>query len=289
MNVLITGASGTIGRFIAKRLMDDGHKVTALARQPVSGLEVHFSAYDLDDLTPKLPEADVLVHCALVHVPGKFRSGEGDDPDGFWKSNVEGSKALFAAATANGFRQVIFLSSRAVYGDHRKGETLFESDVPTPDTLYGKVKLAGEEALKAFSNSHLQGTALRPTGVYGTPPGLNEHKWSGLFEEFLTGARIEPRVATEVHGEDVASAVSLLIEQSDGLGPFEVFNVSDVMVDRRTILSDLSDSSDRAANLPQMAESRPGQMDAGRLRAFGWAPGGLAKLKAFVRSRVRTH
>jgi UDP-glucose 4-epimerase len=284
MHILVTGANGTIGRFIAKCMLDDGHKVTALGRQPLPDKDIKFTRFDLVERAPVLPGADVLVHCALVHVPGKFRNGEGDDPDGFWQSNVEGTGVLFEAARNVGCRQVVFLSSRAVYGDHRKGETLFESDPPTPDTLYGKVKLAGESALAELANAQFQGTVLRPTGVYGKPPGANDHKWTRLFEDFRAGTEIEPRVATEVHGEDVASAVKLVIDQADRLEAFDVFNVSDVLVDRREILGNLKWGSKLAGNLPQHSEARPSQMDTSKLRALGWLPGGLEKLKNFVAS-----
>ncbi|MEL7528042.1 MAG: NAD(P)-dependent oxidoreductase [Pseudomonadota bacterium] len=280
MRILITGASGTIGRFLASRLADEGHHITALGRTPADLIALDFSPYDLAEPSPRLPEADALIHCALHHEPGKFRGGEGQDPDLFRKLNVGGTAALFRAAKTAGCRKTVFLSSRAVYGDARRGETLFETDKPAPDSLYGHVKLDGERALKELSDGRFSGAALRVTGVYGVPPGLAHHKWSGLFEAYRAGEKMEPRRASEVHGEDLAEAVSLVLQSVENR--FDIFNVSDLLLDRRDLLALLSERSGGAATLPERANDLPGVMDTSKLRQLGWKPGGLERLRAFI-------
>nr|WP_319382462.1 NAD(P)-dependent oxidoreductase [uncultured Roseibium sp.] len=280
MRILITGASGTIGRFLCRHLADKGNHVTALGRRAMDGMAVEFARFDLSEMSPRLPDGDALVHCALHHEPGKFRGGEGDDPDRFHKLNVEGTSALFRAAKDAGFRKVVFLSSRAVYGDTRRGETLRETDEPEPDSLYGEVKRDGERGLEALCDAHFCGAALRATGVYGMPPGLTTHKWSGLFEGFRSGSETEPRCGSEVHGDDLAAAVSLVLRTFEH--GFDVFNVSDLLLDRCDLLTLFSECSGLAGALPARASSRPGVMDTSKLRRLGWQPGGRDKLKAFV-------
>lgn len=280
MRILITGASGTIGRFLTAHLASEGHQMIALGRRPADDIVSDFSRYDLSDPSPRLPEADALIHCALHHEPGKFRGGEGQDPDLFRKLNVEGTAALFQAGKAAGCRRAVFLSSRAVYGDARRGEALVETDEPAPDSLYGEVKLAGERVLEELADACFTGVALRVTGVYGVPPGVTHHKWSGLFETFRTGGDVVPRCATEVHGDDLADAVSLVLRS--GGNAFDLFNVSDLLLDRRDLLALLSERSGGAATLPERANALPGVMDTSKLRQLGWTPGGLERLKAFV-------
>lgn len=280
MRILITGASGTIGRFLCRRLADEGSHVTALGRRPVEGMDVEFARFDLSGASPRLPEGDALVHCALHHEPGKFRGGEGEDPDRFRRLNVAGTGALFQAAKNAGCRKVVFLSSRAVYGDARRGETLRETDDPQPDSLYGQVKLDGERALEELCDARFCGVSLRATGVYGTPPGLFVHKWTGLFEDFRSGAETEPRCASEVHGDDLAAAVSLVLRTVEH--GFDVFNVSDLLLDRHDLLTLFSECSGLTGALPARAASRPGVMETSKLRRLGWQPGGHEKLKAFV-------
>ncbi|MET1410835.1 NAD(P)-dependent oxidoreductase [Roseibium sp. HPY-6] len=282
MHVLITGAGGTVGRFLTERMLFDDHRVTSLGRKPIEDLPVGFAPFDLTDREPQLPTADALIHCALYHEPGKFRGGEGHDPERFWRLNVEGTAALFQAAKRSGCRSAVFLSSRAVYGDQRRGETLLETDPPAPDTLYGKVKLAGEKHLEGLCDAGFSGAAMRATGVYGIPPGMGRHKWTDLFASFLSGAEIAPRCATEVHGEDLASALLLVLKHLEAARGFEAFNVSDLVLDRAELLQLFVDASGTDGSLPAKSASLPGVMDTDKLRRLGWAPGGMAKLNSFL-------
>ena len=264
MHVLITGAGGRVGGMIAAELAAAGHRVTRLGRRPGE------HPWDLADRAPTLPAADALVHAALAHVPGAYRGGEGDDPERFVQLNRDGTRALFEAARDI---RVVFLSSRAVYGDHRRGETLREDDTPEPDSLYGEVKLAGEAALGP------RGVALRSTGVYGG----RDHKWAGLFASYLRGDPVPPRVGTEVHGADLASAVALLLDRTEA----GAFNVSDLLLDRHDLLARVRDLAGCPHPPPARFEGpAPGVMATDRLRALGWTPGGWSRLDGFLASVV---
>jgi nucleoside-diphosphate-sugar epimerase len=261
MHVLLTGANGTVGRFLTPALLGAGHRVTALGRHPGD------HPWDLADPAPRLPRADALVHAALAHRPGAYRGGEGDDPEGFRRLNLDGTRRLFDAA---GTARIVFLSSRAVYGDHRRGEVLREIDRPEPDSLYGDVKLEAEAALLG------RGSALRATGVYGGHP----HKWQGLFDAYLGGEPVAPRAGTELYGGDLAAAVTALI---DAGAPEGAFNASDLMLDRRELLARVQRLTACPHPLPPAAAPPlPGRMATGRLRALGWAPGGWPRLDAFL-------
>ena len=261
MHVLLTGASGSVGRFLRPALEVAGHRVTTLGRRPGD------VAWDLGEAAPQLPPADALVHAALAHVPGAYRGGEGDDPAGFRRLNLDGTRRLFDAV---GAARIVFLSSRAVYGDHRRGEVLRETDAAAPDSLYGTVKLEAEAALGA------RGSAVRATGVYGGWP----HKWEGLFASYLAGEPVAPRAATEIHGDDLAAAVVLLL----GVGvPAGAFNASDILLDRHDLLARVARlTGSPHAPPPRAPEPPPGAMATDRLRALGWRPGGLARLDAFL-------
>jgi len=283
MKVLLTGASGSVGRFLLKRLTADAHEVTILGRHPVVGALAAFHPFDLLSADPRVPAADALVHCALLHAPGRFRGGEGDDPKTFETANVDGTRRVFEAARRAGCRRAVFLSSRAVYGDHRRGELLRETDDVQPDSLYGEVKRAGELALLALSDRSFRSSVLRATGVYGLPPGLKTHKWSSLFEAFTAGDALCPRRATELHGDDLAAAVSLLLAQS-ATDPFSVYNASDLLLDRRELLALYGQATGAVGQLPRKATDMPGVMATDTLQALGWVPGGMDKLQAFLKN-----
>jgi nucleoside-diphosphate-sugar epimerase len=265
MHVLLTGANGTVGRFLVPTLEAAGHRVTTLGRRPGD------HPWDLAETAPRLPRADALVHAALAHRPGAYRGGEGDDAPGFRRLNLDGTRALFDAASG---ARIVFLSSRAVYGDHRHGETLSESDPPAPDSLYGEVKLAAEQALGP------RGAAIRATGVYGGRPG----KWDDLFAAYLRGEPISPRIGTEVHGADLAAAVLLLLEAPE-TGPF---NASDILLDRHELLSRVRALTGAPHEPPPRAEGPPpGVMTCARLAALGWRPGGRERLAATLEEAFR--
>ncbi|GGB58385.1 UDP-glucose 4-epimerase [Roseibium aquae] len=285
MHVLLTGASGQVGRFIGAALKERGNTLTVLGRQAPN--IPHDAAIDWDLARDRvdLPHADALVHCALSHVPGKYRGGEGADPEAFVRLNVGGTRTLFEAAKASGIPHTVFLSSRAVYRDTAKWAVLTEHAPAVPDTLYGEVKRAGETMLESLCDDRFRGTVLRATGVYGLPPGLDRHKWSQLFERFARGETIEPRVSTEVYGGDLADAVDLVLEKRPATGPaFDVFNLSDLLLDRQDLLKIYAYAAAIPLPLPSRGAGPVGVMEPGKLNALGWAPGGKAFLEAFVQS-----
>ena len=103
MRLLLTGASGYLGGFIAAGARAAGDHVTALGRGD-AGLD-GFIPFDLGAAPPDLPRADALVHAAFDHVPGRYRGGEGDDPAGFTARNRDGSARLFDASQAAGIER----------------------------------------------------------------------------------------------------------------------------------------------------------------------------------------
>ncbi len=267
MHVLLTGGSGAVGAFVGPALLAAGHEVTPLGR----GAEPGRIRWDLAERPPPLPRAEALVHLAFQHVPGRYRGGEGDDPDGFWRLNRDGSRRLFEAARAAGVGRIVLLSSRAVYGDGRRGETLRETDPPAPDSLYGRMKLDLEGAADV---------SVRATGVYGLAPGAPSHKWSGLFADYLGGRTVAPRAATELHGADLAAAVSLLIGAATAQG---AYNASDLLVDRHDLLGEVRRRTGCPHPLPRRAEGpTPGIMACDRLAALGWRPGGRERIEALL-------
>ncbi|WP_172330605.1 NAD(P)-dependent oxidoreductase [Mangrovicoccus sp. HB161399] len=272
----VTGGTGLVGRFIVEDLLAAGEEVVVLSRtrlpDPPFSRPVEVRPVVLD----RAAEADVtgvdrLVHCAFDHVAGRYRGGEGADPDGFRRRNVGGSLALFEAARAAGAAAAVFLSSRAVYGGYPPGTLLAEDMAPRPDTLYGEAKLAVEEGLAALAGPGFAAASIRATGVFGAGPG---QKWQALLADHLARRPVAPRVATELHGADLAAAVRLVA------GRTGVWNASDLVLDRRDLLAEANAVLGRDLPLPERADSvQVSAMDCTRLRALGWQPRGGDRLR----------
>lgn len=275
MKVALTGATGFVGPFVHARLLRDRHDVTVLGRRPVAG--ARHLPFTLGEAAPDLAGYEALVHLALEHLPGRYRGGEGKDPERFRARNLDGTRRLFSAAKLAGLERVVFLSSRAVYGPQPPGTTLSEATLCRPETEYGRVKLLGEQAL---AETGLVAASLRATGVYGPAPTGGTHKWAGLFGDFLAGHPLAPRVATEVHGDDLAAAVALALEAT-ALPP--ALNVSDIVLDRRDLLAMVAEA--RGVDLPLPYRSDPSRlnvMQTDHLRALGWRPGGSEALRRAI-------
>lgn len=274
MKIALTGGTGLVGRFIAEAARAAGHEVTLLSRTPPAG-GLH---YDLCGEVPDLSGHDALIHAAFQHEPGRYRGGEGADPAAFLAANRDGSLRLFAAARKAAVARALFLSTRAVYGDHPPGTVLTEETELRPDTLYGQMKADVEQGLAALSSPGFSTASLRATGVYG--PGTN-HKWTSLFKTFRAETPIPPRVATEVHGADLAaSALLLLNAPAEALKP-HAFNVSDLTLDLHDLLAEVARLTGCTAPLPPRADAaQVSAMDCTRLRALGWRPGGWPLLRA---------
>jgi len=115
--VLLTGASRGIGRAIAKRLLDDGHRLSLGLRDPNASRGTEFDvdrvvhhAYDakdpgsarawVDATLSQWGEIDTLVHCAgiLHRTPLLFADGEEHDLEELWSINVKAPWWLTRAA-----------------------------------------------------------------------------------------------------------------------------------------------------------------------------------------------
>lgn len=289
MSALVTGGTGYVGSFIVENLLASGYQVAVTGRHAPAddffSAPVAYRRFDLDprsDFNQLLSGIDIVVHAAFHHVEGKYRGGEGNDPEGFKRLNGEGTKALFKAAKRCGARRCVFLSSRAVYGPHPSGAPLTEDMECRPDTLYGEVKRASEKTLVQLSDDAFCGTSLRVTGVYGAARPGHWHKWQRLFSDFRAGHPIAPRAGTEVHGSDVAAAAKLLIEAPTTRVGGEIFNACDLLIDRRDLLALLPGEN------PDLPERAPvddyNVMSSVKLQELGWRPGGMKLLLDTVRS-----
>jgi len=170
MKVLVTGASGFIGSALLPALVQQGREVVACSRtEPKDKITHWHGAPELSkdaDWTSCLVDVDVVVHLAgRAHVVS-----ERVNPDIsrlYWSINVEATRSLARQAADAGVRHFVFVSScHAVAAQSQ--EILTENTQPNPTLVYGKSKLAAEEALRAeLASSDCAWTILRPPLVYG--------------------------------------------------------------------------------------------------------------------------
>ena len=282
MKVAVTGVTGIVGRFIAAKLLQESVDVHALVR-PSSDrddlAEVHWHEGDLTDATATcrlVEEADAVVHCAFQHEPGRYRGGEGNDRFGFWRTNLLASLELMERARLAGVGRLVLISSRAVFGGESPEGWVTEETRPVPDTHYGALKLALEAHASAFSQADgFCCVGLRPTGVYGLTHPVQRSKWFNLAEAVVGGTPLpQARLATEVHGRDVAAAVWLLLTAPADQVAGRSFNCSDLLVDTRDVTQRLGERIGRPIEVPPASNVVHHPLSSTALQALGWQPGG---------------
>lgn len=174
--VLVTGASGFVGRALVERLScDKGFQVRAAVRQIqawqwggecVRAPSLGASA----DWRDALLGMSVVIHCAArVHV----MSEQAADPlTEFRRANVEGTLRLARQAVEAGVKRFVFVSSIKVNGEQTlPGEVFRADDEPQACDPYGISKLEAEEGLLALgAETGLEVVIVRPPLIYG--PGV---------------------------------------------------------------------------------------------------------------------
>jgi nucleoside-diphosphate-sugar epimerase len=167
--VLVTGASGFIGRPLVAALDGAGYAVRAAVRDRrgrsfPSGVEVA-TLPDLAapiDWSPLVAETD-----AVVHLAGIAHAGP-DIPDAAYdRVNHLATADLARAGVTAGVKHFVFMSSIRAQTGAVADQPLSEADIAAPIDAYGRSKLAAEAAVRA---SGTPCTILRPVLVYG--PGV---------------------------------------------------------------------------------------------------------------------
>jgi nucleoside-diphosphate-sugar epimerase len=170
MRVLVTGASGFVGRHLIRALRDAGHEVAACSRSRVEQPGIFYVVSPElgpgEDWTAALAGFDAVVHLAgLAAVDGSGSSTELETK--YRKVNVEGARALAKQAAKAGVKHFVFMSSLHSVAAN-SDERLSEQTEPHPVSAYGRSKLAAEKAIQEeLRTSGCAWTILRPPLVYG--------------------------------------------------------------------------------------------------------------------------
>jgi len=171
--VLVTGATGFVGRVLVPALIEAGHAVSVAVRDAADvGLPAQVRRHVVPDIgrdsewRPALEGVDAVVHLAArVHV----MSDDARDPlTAFCRVNAEGTAALATAAMAAGVGRFVFVSTSKVMGEKNREGPFRETDAPAPEDAYALSKWAGEKAvLDVCRQGRMQPVIVRPPLVYG--------------------------------------------------------------------------------------------------------------------------
>jgi GDP-4-dehydro-6-deoxy-D-mannose reductase len=300
VKVLVTGADGFVGRWVVRRLLDDGREVFAAVRPAVGGVDdgltpqersaVRWLPLELTD-TESVRKSAGLPYDAVIHLAAVASGAEAQrDPGYAWTVNAAGTARLVqvladARREGRGDPLVLLISTGEVYG-RGDGTPRKETDAVAPCSPYAASKLGAEfAALEAWRRTGLRVVIARTFAHTG--PGQDARFVVPAFAQRLKFARkvgapvvkvgnLEP-VREFLHVQDAVDAYARLLVKG------EAGTIYNVASGRGIKLEDLLYQMAAMIGVRPIVEADPELMrpsdipylvgDATRVRAAtGWSP-----------------
>lgn len=251
MKIALTGGTGFVGHHVAKRLIQQGHQVSALVRNPNDPTSADLAAIgchrtvigqmgDPDSINELCRQQDAVVHCAWW-TPGKSFTQRPDDVETYYLKNVIGSINLLQSSKRAGVKRFVFVSTGAVHGKTMPGD-LTESHPLWPTTIYGAAKSAIETAIHAFglepSDDDFCPSTVRPTSIYGIDRPIQNSRFYDLVAAIAKQEKVDLEGGGKmIHVDDLARAIGtvLLAAPEDVRG--ETFNCTGGLITRQSVAS----------------------------------------------------
>ncbi len=174
MKVLVTGATGFLGGWLVRRLLEEGHHVRIIKRpksslEELEGLSLDIQPGDVTDLaslTQACRGVDTVFHLAgLIAYTRSQRAA-------MEKVNVEGTANVLKACSSNGVRKLIHLSSVVAIGASFDGKKPLDEESPFNihhlDLGYFETKYQAEQLVRAAVNDgKIDAVMINPSTIYG--------------------------------------------------------------------------------------------------------------------------
>jgi len=214
--ILVTGATGFIGRYLAEQLLDAGHTVRVFVRRPEAlgsriGPRVETVQGDLQDhqaLRTAVRGADTVLHLAAC------ARAWARDTSVFTDANVQAVDWLLGAAEDYGVRRLVHVSTALTCPLTQPGGGRLERSL----TPYERTKLDGERRVEAYAERGHHAVIVHPTRVYGPGPLNDANGVTRVVDLYMRG-RFRVRIAdgearaNYVHAADVARGIAAAAER----------------------------------------------------------------------------
>ena len=266
MRIVVAGATGNVGTSVVEALSRDPQvdSIVGVARR-IPELVVpktSWASADVgrDDLVPLFKRADCVVHLAWSIQPSR-------DEKTLYRTNVEGTRKVMAAAAEAGVGALVYASSIGSYSPGPKTDPVDES-WPTEGiatSFYSRHKAKAERLLDAFEADHpqIRVVRLRPALTFKreAASGVRRLFFGPLLPNALVQRSVIPVIPNvgrlvfqAVHSDDVAEAYRLAAT-SDVRGPFNI--AADPVLDPPALAA--------------LLHARLVDVPSGALRAAAWA------------------
>ena len=169
MKILVTGGTGFTGAALTLRLLDDGHSVSVIDKDPGIALE-EIKQKGAQVVLGSITDRDLVAKCVsgaeiVMHLAAAFR--EIGVPDALYQEvNVEGTRIVVEEALKAGARKLVYCSTQGVHG-HIETPPGDESSPIAPADYYQQTKYEGELVVQEYAKQGIEHVILRPTAIYG--------------------------------------------------------------------------------------------------------------------------
>ncbi len=296
MKIAITGLTGFLGHYVAKKPFEGDVQIHALIRNTSNTL--HLKDYEKKitfvkgDLTDKeilkkfVQGADVVIHMAYERDGATFHEAANKDIKRFVEANLLGSIELLDASKQAGIKQFIFISSCAVYGHIFPHIKLDELHPLIPDSNYGAYKASVEAfCCSYFMTKAFDTTIFRPVGIYGINPHLAHSAWYNIVKDIKHGVNVEVSGGGKVvHVEDIAQAIDLAIDNKEASG--KIYNLVDFYIDNMTIASMAKELCGSRSIISGIPKQPIHTIDSTQSKVLGVHYAGMEGLKRYIQELI---
>jgi len=230
--ILVTGATGFLGKRLVELLVEKGYSVRGLARK-LSNIEklkrldteiLFGDVADVESLKPAFEGIDYVIHAA-ADTSGS--EGEGQI------SSIQGTKNIIDLGEKFKIKRLVYISSCSVYGvaDYKNGQTVTEGSAlerfPEKRGAYSHSKLEAERIVRqAMNNGSVPIVCLRPGTIFGPggeifTPMMGFNLGQKVFAIIGLGKFVLPLV----YIDNLVGAILAAIENGSGCG--KIYNVVD--------------------------------------------------------------
>lgn len=178
MRILVTGASGFVGKHFLTEAASSGHTAFAMDINPPPGGVPHAGFFSACLTNPDSLRETILKSQpdACMHLAGiAFVPTANTNPSGVINVNVMGTTNLLEAFRLHAPKaRILVASSSQVYGHHLRQNPIKEDDPLTPDSLYGITKAAADDISRFYASQYgMPVMTARPCNHVG--PGQSHH------------------------------------------------------------------------------------------------------------------
>ena len=218
--VLVTGATGFLGKYLIEELLNNDYEVVAQGRKEnvLSDIKEKYNVKilkcSLDEIKNVELKVDYVIHAAaLSTVWGKWED--------FYNSNVVGTENVIDFCKKNNVKRLVYVSSPSIYSAKYDRLNIKEDDFDKNNQLnfYIKSKILAENLINSIEDDKLEKVIIRPRGLFGIgdtsiiPRLINANRKIGI-PLFNDGKNIVDITCVE----NVALALRLAIESENAVG-----------------------------------------------------------------------